>query len=173
MAPMSQTPAVAEPLIRFQPPMNRQFSVFLENRVGKMLDLLDVFDGQAITLAALAVSDAADHAVVRVLTSNEALARRLLARHALPFSEIDVLVVELNPSRTFRDACKVLLSAEVNLHYAYPLLVHPRGLPAIVIYTDDNTLAGQLLRRKLFTLLAENDLGDNASRSAPDVEPDN
>ncbi len=157
---------------RYEPPRNTQFSVFLDNRVGKMLELLEVFEGQAITLAALAVSDAADHAVVRIITSSEALARRLLTRAELPFSEIDVLVVETNPAQTFHDICIALLHAEVNIHYAYPLLVQPRGRPAIVLYTDDNTLAGTLLRRKLYTLLGENELGDNRSRSSPD-EPSN
>jgi len=40
-------------------------------------------------------------------------------------------------------------------------------LPAIAIHTDDTLLSAQILRRKLFTLLGENDLGDNASRSTP------
>lgn len=169
MSQAPTAPTATEPASRYEPPRNTQFSVFLENRVGKMLELLEVFEGQGLQLAALAVSDAADHAVVRILTSNEALARRLLTRAELPFSEIDVLVIETNPAQTFHDICTALLHAEVNIHYAYPLMVHPRGRPAIVLYTDDNTLAGNLLRRKLFTLLGENDLGDNRSRSAPDA----
>lgn len=168
MSQAPTAPTLSEPASRYEPVRNTQFSVFLENRVGKMLELLEVFEGQSLTLAALAVSDAADHAVVRVLTSNAALARRLLDRAELPFSEIDVVVVETNRAQTFRDACKALLHAEVNLHYSYPLSVQPRGRPAMVIYTDDNTLAAQLLRRKLFTLLGENDLGDNRTGSAPD-----
>ena len=59
------------------------------------------------------------------------------------------------------------MAAELSIHYAYPLLVRPRGLPAIAIHTDDPLLSAQILRRKLFTLLAENDLGDNAPRNTP------
>jgi hypothetical protein len=158
----------------YQPPMNVQFSVFLDMRVGKLLDLLETFQGHALTLAALAVVDATDHAVVRVLTSRSELARRLLQRHDLPCSEADVLVVELDDDHTFAGMCTALLTAELNIHYTYPLIVHPRGLPAIAIHVDDYVLAGQVLRRQLFTLFGENDLGENAPGASPhDPNPQN
>ncbi len=164
---MTQAPVETKPAGAFEPPRNRQFSVFLDNRVGKLLDLLEIFEGQMLALAGLSVLDSANHAVVRVLTSNADLARRLLGRHDLPFSECDVLAVELGEGRGLAMMSRLLLAAELNIHYAYPLLVRPRGLPAIVLACDDPVLAGQILRRKHFTLLAENDMGDNASRSTP------
>ncbi|MEX2386383.1 MAG: hypothetical protein WD534_00785, partial [Phycisphaeraceae bacterium] len=63
--------------------------------------------------------------------------------------------------------CQSLLAAEVNIYYAYPLIVQPRGRAVIAVYTDDLLLSAQLLRRKLFTLLAENDLGENRSFGPP------
>lgn len=151
----------------YQPPSNTQFSVFLPNRVGRMLDLSAIFDSSLLTLASLSVVDATDHAVVRVLTSNSDLCRRLLLREGLHFSEAEVLAVEIGPDRTLTELCRCLLAIEVNLHYAYPLLIQPRGLPVVVIHTDDIVISGQVLRRKMFTLLCENDLGDNSSRNTP------
>lgn len=147
----------------YEAPLNTQFSVFLDNRVGKLIELLDVFEGQATQLAALSVVESTGHAVVRVLTSRATLARRLLNRHELPFAEAEVLVVQLDHAQTLSCACHCLLSAEVGLQYAYPAMCLSRGKPAMVICTEDNVLAGQILRRKVFTLLAENDLGDNAT----------
>ena len=165
MMDMSQAPVEAATTGGFQAPSNTQFGVFLDMRVGKLLDLLRVFEGQALTLAGLSVVDSADHAVVRIVTSNAILARRLLERHGMPYSMADVLVIELDGSRGLTDVCEVLVRAELNIHYAYPLIVQPRGLPTIVLHTDDIHFAAQLLRRKLFTLFGENDLGDNRPRS--------
>ena len=151
----------------YMPPCTTQFSVFLDNRVGKLLELLEVFEGQFLTLAGLSVLDTTDHAVVRIITSNAALARRLLQRNKLPYSEVDVIVAETPDSNTFTRICIALFSAEISVNYAYPLLVQPRGHAAIAIHVDDRTLAGQILRRKMFTLLEENDLGDNATGSDP------
>lgn len=164
---MSQAPVLPQISPRFEPPRLVQFGVFLDNRVGKLLDLVRVFEGQALTLAGLSVLDSTNHAVVRVLTSNAELARRLLQRRQLPFSEADVLAVELTPSHSLSELCASLLACELSIHYAYPLLVRPRGLPGIVIQCDDVRLSAQILRRKCFTLLAENDMGENASRNTP------
>lgn len=164
---MSQAPVNDQTAQGFEPPRNVQFSVFLDNRVGKLLDLVEVFDGQAVTLAGLSVVDSTDHAVVRLLTSRSELTRRLLSRRGLPFSEIDMIAVEIEDGRTLGELCRTLLSAELSIHYAYPLLVRPRGHAVVALHTDDVLLAGHLLRRKLFTLLAENDLGDNASQGPP------
>ncbi len=151
----------------YQPPLNVQFSVFLDMRVGRMLELLETFQGHALELAALSVVDATDHAVVRVLTSRSELARRLLERHDLPYSEANVIVTEVTRQQTLGDVCTALLNAELNIHYMYPLIVRPRGHAAIALHVDDYILAGQVLRRQHFTLLAENDFGDNATGSDP------
>ncbi len=162
---MSQAPVQEITTHGFEPPMNTQFSVFLDNRVGKLSELVRVFEGQALTLAAISVVESVGHAVVRVLTSRAELARRLLTRANLPFAECDVLVVELDAraGRTLATLCETLLGAEIGIHYAYPLMISPHRLPVLALATDDRTLAGQLLRRKLFDLLGENDLGDNAT----------
>lgn len=157
---MSQSPVSDQTALGYEPPRNTQFSVFLDNRVGRLLDLLEVFDGHSLTLAGLSVVDSADHAVVRVLTSRSELASRLLQRHGLAFSEAEVLADEISRDKTLTALCRNLLTAELNIHYAYPLLVRPRGLPVIALHADDIFLSAQILRRKQFNLLAENDLGD-------------
>ena len=151
----------------YEPPMTVQFSVFSDNRVGRLVDLLEVFKGQPVRLAGFSVVDSADHAVVRLVSSKSVLTRRLLNRHGHAFSEIDVVAVELAKEGDFLKACEALLQAELSVHYAYPLLVRPRGLPVVALQTDDIVMAGQILRRRHFNVLAENDLGDNAPGSRP------
>ena len=47
---MSQMPAETELGGKYEPPCNTQFNVFLDNRVGRLMNLLNIFDGQALTL---------------------------------------------------------------------------------------------------------------------------
>ena len=168
---MSSLPVDEMTNLGFEPPRNVQFSVFLDNRVGKLLELIEIFHGQSLRLAGFSILDAADHAVIRLLTSRSDLARRLLRQNNMPFSEADVLVVELDEDHTLSMACKALLAGELNIHYAYPLVVRPRGHAAVALHTDDHYLACQLLRRRLFTVMAENDLGENALESGDDLPP--
>jgi hypothetical protein len=57
--------------------------------------------------------------------------------------------------------CSALLTAEINIHNAYPLLICPPDSAALVIYCDDSILASQLLMRKGYRLIGESDLGES------------
>lgn len=140
-------------------PSVRQFSVFLDNRVGKLLDLVQLFDDNPeVSLRAFSVLDSSDHAVVRLIFDNADAARHLMRRRQFTFSETDLLVVELGGDLTLKHICMYLLGAELNIRFAYPVLRAEEDHPRIALAVDDNTLAGQILRRKGFRLLGEEDL---------------
>ena len=84
--------------------------------------------------------------------------REVLREHGLPFSEFDLLIVELVEEHTLTSMCLYLLGAELNIRFAYPLMLRPDGTPTIALAVDDQTLAGQILRKKQFRLLGEEDL---------------
>ena len=143
----------------YSPPTVRQFSVFLENKVGKLLDLVRLFDeAPDVHLCAFSVLESSDYAVVRIIPNNADAARGVLRRHGLSFSETDLLIVELNEGLTLTSLCIYLLAAELNIRFAYPLMLRPDGTPTIALSVDDQTLAGQILRKKSFRLLGEGDL---------------
>lgn len=143
----------------YVPPSVTQFSVFLDNRVGKLLELLKTFeDHPTVQVCALSVQEASDYAVVRLITNASRPARELLRQQDLSFSETDILVVELVDDHSLSRLCLYLLGAEINIHFAYPVMLKPNGAPTIAIAVDDTTLAGQILRKKNFRLLGECDL---------------
>ncbi|MHC4414463.1 MAG: acetolactate synthase [Planctomycetota bacterium] len=155
---MSQT-APQQTSQGYSPPTVRQFGVFLENRVGKLFELVRLFDDAPnVHLCALSVMESSDHAVVRIIPNNADAARVLLRQEGLPFSESDLLVVELCDNHTLTSMCLYLLGAELNIRFAYPLMLRPSGTPTIALAVDDQTLGGQILRKKNFRLLGEEDL---------------
>lgn len=143
----------------YAPPSVTQFSVFLDNRVGKLHELLTAFhDHPGCQVCAFSVNEASDYAVVRLITNREGEARGVLREQNLTFSEMSILVVELPEEHSLSRLCLYLLGAELNIHFAYPLMLRPNGSPTIAIAVDDHTLGGQILRRKGFRLLGESDL---------------
>jgi hypothetical protein len=145
----------------YSPPTVTQMSVFLDNRVGKLHDLVEAFaDSPDCIICALSVHEAADHAVVRLISNNAQAAKDLLRDHGLPFCMLDVLIVEFSKGHTLSGMCLSLLAAELNIQFAYPLMLRPNGSPTIALAVDDKFLAGQILRRKEFRLLGEADIMD-------------
>lgn len=140
-------------------PTVTQFSVFLENRVGMLLHLIRTFSGSKVRIVGLSISDSTDCCIVRVVLSHPEQGRELLELANLTFAENDLLVVEMPHGHSpLVEICSALLQAEVNIHYAYPLIVHPLGRSALAIHVDNNELGGQTLRDKGFEILCEADL---------------
>lgn len=156
---MSQIPSETQQA--YDVPAVRQFSVFLENRVGRLLDVLRMIDEtEEITIHALAVMESSDCAVVRIIPDNEDATRALLRNSQYAFAETDILVVQLTQDRPLSMLCLYLLGAELNIDFMYPLLtssmVDDGG--RIALSVDDNTFSGQILLRKGFMLYGSSDL---------------
>ena len=143
----------------FESPRVRQFTIFLENKVGRLQSLIRSLEQGVGRIVALSIEESGDAALVRLICAEPDFGRELLRTAAFPFCESELLAVELplsNPQPLLA-ICSSLLAAEINIHYAYPLLTRPHG-PAIAIFTDDITLAAQLLIKKGFHLVSQKDL---------------
>lgn len=163
---MGQAPTRMETTQSYAPPIVTQFSVFLPNKVGRLLDLVKAFDDHpTCQVCALSVHEASDCSIIRLITNNSNAARGVLSQGAMAHTETDILVVELSQNKTLSNLCLPLLSAELNIHFAYPLMLRPNGTPTIALAVDDLTLAGQILRRKDFRLFGECDLPGGAGGS--------
>jgi hypothetical protein len=140
-------------------PSVRQFSVFLENRVGMMMELVRKFEGSNNRILALSVLDSADCAIIRIVVSDPERARETFELAKLPFLEGDLLVVELPEGlHPLAKICKALLAAEINISYAYPVMLNPNGKPALALHVDDHETAVATLQKQNFTILTEKDL---------------
>ncbi len=140
-------------------PSVRQFNVFLENRLGALLDVVRRFETSDNHIVSLTVVDSADCAIIRIVLSDPERALEVFRQAKLPITESDLLVVQLpeEPQPLLR-ICKALLVAEINIHYAYPLLIGPQGRAALAIHVEDHENAAQTLQKQGFVLFTENDL---------------
>ena len=142
-------------------PTLRQFTLFLENRVGQLLEVVRRFEVAGIRIAAFSISDAAECAFVRFIVSHAERGREILERAGLSIIESDLIGVELpEGGQPMQQICTALLQGEINIVQAYPLLVHPHGQPGIAIMVDITEAGLDILARKGFRLINEADLLD-------------
>ncbi len=145
-------------------PAIRQFTVFLENRVGQLLEVVKRFEGTGIRIVALSISDAAECAFVRFVVSDPDRGRDILERSGLAIIETDLVGVELpeGPQPLLR-VCTALLQAELNIIQAYPLMVRSHAEPAVAIMVDNIERAQETLIGKGFRILTEDDISEQES----------
>jgi hypothetical protein len=140
-------------------PTIRQFTVFLENRVGKLLEVIRRFEGSRVKIVAISIADSAECAFARFLFSHPEQGREILERAGLAIIESDLIGIELpNTPQPLLEVCTALLQAEVNIIQAYPLLIHPRGRAAVAIMVDNIDMGQETLAAKGFVMITENDL---------------
>jgi hypothetical protein len=139
-------------------PSVRQFNVFLENRLGALLDVVRRFETSDNRIISLTIVDSADCAIVRFVLQDPERAREIFEQAKLPFTESDLLVVQLpDGPQPVLQICKALLMAELNVHYAYPLLIDPKGNAALALHVEDIEVAAATLQKHGFVLFTEND----------------
>ena len=143
-------------------PTIRQFTVFLENRVGQLLEVIRRFEGSRVRIVALSINDATECAFVRFLLSHPEQGREILERAGLTIVESDLIGLEL-PERAnpLLEVCTALLQAEVNIIQAYPLMIRPHGRPAVALMVDNLDMALETLASKSFSMITEADLVDD------------
>jgi hypothetical protein len=140
-------------------PSIRQFTVFLENRVGQLLEVVRRFEGSNVRVIALSISDSAECAIVRFLLSDPEAGREILERAGVAIVESDLIGIELpdSPQPLLR-VCTALLQAEVNISQVYPLLVRPTTQPAVAVMVDNIEMAIETLNNRGFRMICEDDL---------------
>ena len=143
-------------------PAIRQFTVFLENRVGQLMEVVRRFEGSNVRIVALTINEASECALVRFLLSDPEAGREILERAGLAIVESDLIGVELPDSpQPMLQICTALLAAEVNITQIYPLLLRPTGRPAVALMVDSIELAVETLRNKGFHAINEDELKDS------------
>ncbi len=148
----------------FYSPLVRQISVFLEDRVGALMRLFQAFEGSSVRVAGMSVVHALDCAIIRLICDPHDKAMEILHSRHFPTSETELLVVEVPEGHGLLSICSALLAGEVNIDYAYPLLVRPTGRAALAIHTDGIDTAAQVLRSRKFQVMSEDDLGPGPVR---------
>lgn len=142
-------------------PTIRQFTVFMENRVGQLLGVIRRFEGSHVRIVALNINDATECCIVRFLLSDPETGREILERAGLAMVESDLIGLELsNDPQPLLRICTALLQVEVNLIQSYPLFTRPHNRSAVALMVDNIELAQETLVAKGFNLITEGDLGD-------------
>jgi hypothetical protein len=98
----------------------KQVSVFLENKPGRLANVLSSLAREKVNIAALTVMDSHEHSVLRFVPSDLAKTVQVLNAVGTPHAEADVLMVELrNQPGALAHVCELLAGEHINIDYAY------------------------------------------------------
>lgn len=118
----------------------KQLSIFLENKAGRLVEILDALKDQNIEIQAVSVADTTDYGILRLITSNQAKAQQLLAAKGILVNMNEVMAIQVNPdTAAFTAAVDALTKGGVNISYLYTF--HKDGQLVLIIRAADLELA--------------------------------
>jgi hypothetical protein len=98
----------------------KQISVSFENKPGRLANVLLALAREKVNLTAMSVMDSRDRSVLRFVTDDTAKSGQVLKDLGTPYTENDVLAIELrNHVGALAHVCELLASEHIHIDYAY------------------------------------------------------
>ena len=126
----------------------KQVSVFVENKAGRMVAILEALERRGISIRALSVSDAAETGIVRLILTNAEEGLEELRRAGFTARMDLVVSAEIPdvPGGLLHGVAKPLAEAGINVHYLYAYTDSSTGQAIAIIKTDDIGKAESVLK---------------------------
>ncbi|MBR5184313.1 MAG: amino acid-binding protein [Bacteroidales bacterium] len=115
----------------------QQISIFVENKAGTLLKVLELLKESNIQIVASTIADTVEYGIYRIICSEPGRAYTTLQSAGISVALSDVFALTLDnvPGRA-ADAVKFLSQAGIGITYMYSFLFDGKG---ILIFKTDNT----------------------------------
>ncbi|MBN2275747.1 MAG: hypothetical protein JXR67_00800 [Bacteroidales bacterium] len=134
-----------------------QLSVFLENKSGRLTEVLETLGQENIKITALSVADTSEFGILRLIVSDPVKAKKLLKEKSFTVNLTEVLsIITPNESRYYAKALKVLSDLEISIEYTYAFSVGEKSV--IILRANNPELAIKALQDQEIELLRASEL---------------
>ncbi len=125
----------------------KQLSVFLENREGRLSDVLRILTEKNINILSLSLADTSEYGMLRLLVSDPQAGKDALRENELSATLTEVLAVKMpHQVGALEKILTVLCNAGINIEYMYALCTGTDEA-ALAIKTSDLEVATNVLER--------------------------
>ena len=134
-----------------------QLSIFIENRSGTLIKVLEVLKQSGIQIIASTIADTAEYGIYRLICSEPQRAFEELKKAGVAVALSDVFAVELDnqPGRA-ADAIEIFSKADISIAYMYSFMLDGKGI--LIFRTDNAEQARETIIQNGLKVIAEEQL---------------
>ena len=123
----------------------QQLSVFLENREGRLDEVLNVLAGNDVNIVALSLADTSDYGMLRMIVSDPNKGRAVLKENGITAMLTEVVALRVpHATGSLSKAMHQIVEGEVNIEYMYAFA--NGGDASEVLKCDDPVRVVDILR---------------------------
>ncbi len=129
----------------------KQLSIFVENKVGRLQDIINALGENDVNISALSIADTTDFGILRIIVDNPDKAKLVLKGMGVISKTTDVVAVYIDDrSGGLASVLNIVSNAGIGIEYMYAFLGRTEGKALMVLKADDEV--------KLEKVLTENGL---------------
>lgn len=134
-----------------------QLSIFLENKAGRLTEVLEVLGKENIRITALSVADTAEFGILRLIVPEPDRVKEILKRNDFTVNLTDVIsVMAPNEAGNYARILRILSDVGISVEYTYAYSVGDKSI--IILRVSNNEDAIEALKSHELELLKASDL---------------
>lgn len=141
--------------------MVKQLSVFVENKPGRLMEILRALADSKIDIKALSLADTTEFGIIRMIVSDADKAKKVLNNDGVVVRICNVLAVAVNDEPgALMNTFEILSENKISVEYMYAFGEKLGNSSVIAIRTDDMDLAAERLADGGVTVLEGDDISE-------------
>ncbi len=121
--------------------MFKQVSIFLENKKGRLKEVLKLLADNNIDIRALTIAETADYGVLRLIVDDVNKAEQVLKEHNFRINITNVLGIEIqDKSGSMYEFVNLLYQHNINVEYAHTCTPSNAGKSAFIVRVDEEKM---------------------------------
>lgn len=141
--------------------MVKQLSVFVENKPGRLMEILRNLADNQIDIKALSLADTTEFGIIRMIVSDADKAKKVLNNDGVVVRICNVLAVAVNDEPgALMNTFEILSENKISVEYMYAFGEKLGNSSVIAIRTDDMDLAAERLADGGVKVLESDDISE-------------
>ena len=136
----------------------KQLSVFIENRQGRLGEVLSVLKENNVNILSLSLADTTEYGLLRLIVNNPELGKQKLSKDGFSTMLTNVLVLSItHQAGSLQGLLEILADNDVNVEYMYGLSIDGEEA-SVVLKTSDIDKAELIFKQHNVKTLSTEDI---------------
>ena len=128
--------------------LSKQLSVFIENRQGRLGEVLGVLKDNNVNILSLSLADTTEYGLLRLIVNDPELGKQKLSSLGFSTMLTDVLIIKIpHISGSLQKLLEVLSNNDINVEYMYGLSIDGEKA-SVVLKTSNMAKTDSILAEK-------------------------
>ena len=136
----------------------KQLSVFIENRQGRLGEVLDVLKNNDVNILSISVADTTEYGILRLIVNNPDAVKDILLKEGFSALVSDVVIIKIShKTGSLQKFLKYISDADISIEYMYGLSIDGASA-SIVLKTSNTAKANEVLSANGIDTLSGEDI---------------